>query len=248
MIIAEAHFYNLAHPGSFSARVNQLLEFNNFLKVKLPNDAPSAEEFNIINRNPECARTEPDEDESDDSDEMVEVDRSPQAVAVLPIPDPPRGATETKKQPQQPAEKSQKQHTKSEHSVRPIESSQEQHRQSQQPARLPEQSQTSQQQTKQQNQDIGLEFFTYERSGILETMAPDQLFQAIRQQKVKFTYREPKIMEQDILRYIRDGTLSTKRNKIQIVDQAIYKKIRTGLISRSPVESTAKHRHKFSSQ
>lgn len=79
-------------------------------------------------------------------------------------------------------------------------------------------------------------------------MAPEQLYRGIREHKVKFTYANDHLEEADVIRYIRDGTLTTDRNKIRTVEPSVYKKIRNRLQKRSPAEATTKQHAKLSSQ
>lgn len=210
----------MVHSGTFGRRVNQLLQMNDFPTVNIPDDEPSTEIFNVINKLPEYAATpyntmeqdmeQEDDSSDDDSNKAVEVDAGPHAVtmATQPTEAPPppaeasKPAVQTSKQPT-PAQKQSRQET----SVRPKDQRPTAQRTSQPPVKKPEtaqQARTTSHQQQQSGVEIGLQFYTYEKSGILEKMPPSQLFDVIREGKVKFTYTESRITEQDILRYIKD--------------------------------------------
>lgn len=254
VIIAEAHVYNMVKPGTFARRVNHLLELNGLPKVILPDDAPSNDIFNVINRLPEYAAT-PDE-EMEEQEELEEIDEEPAAAAAAPTTrvsatttstTTTTKTTERETVPTQSSQAQTQRHQQQQQqaqptAVRPKEQrSMQQKRVTQQPKKM-DQAQGKQQQS---SVDIGLQFYSNEK-GILD-MTPDQLYRAIREGRVKFTYTESRISESDILRYIKDGTLTTDRNKIRTVDVSVYKKIRTGL-ARSPSDTAQKQKQKFSSQ
>lgn len=73
-------------------------------------------------------------------------------------------------------------------------------------------------------------------------MAPELLYRSIREGKMKFTYRTEQLNESGIIRYIREGTLNTERNKIRIVEPSVFKKIRTGLQKGTPPEASQKQK------
>lgn len=264
VLIAEAHIYNMVNPGTFGKRVNQLLQLNGLPRVNLPDDAPSNEIFNVVNRIPEFTATRDEDedamegdDDSDDSNAEVKVDSSsPASASAQPerVTTPTATATQARSSSQPPqyrlSRPPHKQQPRQEESVRPKEQRQPIQKRTQTAATTtkPTQQPQSRQQIQIPESEVGLQFYTYEQSGIPESLPPKQLYDTIREGKVKFTYTESRITENEILRYIREGTLTTTHNKIQTVQASVYKKIRTGLARGSPVDATSKQKQKFTSQ
>lgn len=259
VMIVEAHLFNMGNPGSFNNRLNQLLHLNNFPTIKLPNDAPSNEIFNIINQSPIYAtdgeeqedimstESESESEDENDNDEDNENDTEQQTQQVVQPAQSTKTSTHTKETSQ--THKQQQQSQQQQQAVRPKEQRTPQ-KQQQRRAPAPPPSpvkETRRKQPQQPGQDIGLLFFTYEKSGVLDSMAPEQLYRCIREGKVKFTYEHDQLSESDILRYIREGTLSTLSNKIKTTEASVFKKIRNGLHKRSPGDITQKQK-RFSSQ
>lgn len=228
VIIAEAHFYNLAHPGSFGRRVNQLLQLNNLPTVKLPEDAPSSSIFNIINTAPEYAAPSQEEVvESSESNTSIDIDSGPHATMELPERTHTARKSTTQSTHQKATEDSEKYKlpTKKAHPI-----------------------QTGKKEPSKSGvilEKIGLKFHTYEQSGIPETLPPNKLYQSVQEGKVKFTYTDERINEWEIIRFIKEGIITTKMSKIQPVEKQIYKKIRSGLVRGTPPEAVGKQKHRL---
>lgn len=182
---------------------------------------------------------------------------------------PPQTATQTSAtkqitaKPSQPEKKQQQRQTKST-TLPQQQTTQQQGRQTAsvrpKEQRLPRQQQ--QQQTQEQRRSyqpthrtsttadpsgIGLRFYTHQNSGVLEFMAPELLYNCIKEGTVKYTYDLDKINEEDIIRYIRDGTLNTSNNKIKTVDISVFKKVRNGF-SGSPPPTKQKQRLRYTTE
>lgn len=274
VIVIEAHLHNMVQPGSFNSRLNEILEINNFPKVNLPEPVHSNEIFNIINSMPEyAARTtttattrdvEMEEEEEDDDDESssgsieIENETRPEVAAATHTADTATTTKHSKKMvtlpPKPPHEQTQERTTQKQQQQQKRQQQQQQTKQQQEqqgvrPKQQMQRSETGQTgKTKSHGSEAGLTFYTYPHSGILETMAPEPLYRNIRERHVKFTYEDDRLSEAEVLKYIRDETLNTNRNKVKTVDESVYRKIRNGLITGSPKEATVKQRQRFSSQ
>lgn len=260
VIIVEAHLHNMINPGTFNQRVNQLLHLNNLPQVNMPDNAPSSELFNIITQLPEYAQEDNQEEEmpSDDSNTEVEIAHSAttdetttshQTDAAVTTP---RRAPQT--QPAQPQRQQQQQHRQQQKQRQQTQQQQEiavrpkeQRQRTQKPEPLAPPPSPERQTRQRQDHDLGLKFYTYKNSGVLETMAPDPLYRTIREGKVKYTYLLDLVSEADIINYIKDGTLNTEQNKIRSVENPVFKKIRNGLQKGSPPEATARQKLRFTS-
>lgn len=232
VIIAEAHFYNLAHPGSFSRRVNQLLQLNNLPTVKLPEDAPSSSIFNIINNAPEyAAPAQTEVVESSDSEISIETDSDSQAMV-------------------EKSEEIRTAKTAKRATTQLMQSEADESAKYKLPTKkaLPIQTGKKDQPPKSGTvilEKIGLNFYTYEHSGISESVQPKKLYQFVQEGKVKFTYTDERVNEWDVIRYVKEGIITTKMSRIQTVDKQVFKKIRTGLVRGTPPEAVGKQKHRL---
>lgn len=269
VIVIEAHLHNIVQPGSFNTRLNEILETNNLPRVNIPEPVHSEDIFRVINRMPEYAAKPPtrdvemeEEEEEDDDDSSsgsltIDTNETQSETAATQPADSETTTKQSRKMvtlPPKPPLPPRQQQQKQQQQTR----QQQQHRQQQQeqqgvrPKERQQRTETSQASgktvTKSHGSDPGLTFYTYPHSGILETMAPEPLYRNIREGHIKFTYGDERLSEMEVLKYIRDGTLNTSKNKVKTVDESIFRKIRNGLIKGSPKEATQKQRLRYSSQ
>lgn len=95
---------------------------------------------------------------------------------------------------------------------------------------------------KQSGSRIGLKLFSAQTDNVPVKLRPSELFKAIQQKKVKFTYEAEDIKEEEIMKYLQDGTLSTEKFPIVPMELAVYKKIRSGMVRKKSGEKERKKR------
>lgn len=229
VIIIHAHLANIATPGTFGATVKQLLIKNNLPQVILPDDAPSAQIFQMVSSFPgdnitinvneprtqahaEESSTETDEEPEDD--EMVVTHSQTETV---PVPAPAQPVQRPPRPPPSPEAVRR----------RPT------HQQPQGTGAVTRRVQTTHKPSTKVIHNLGLRLFASHDDRIPEQLAPRDLMHNISQGKIKYTYQESIVPERDLIRYLAEGRITTNHYPIETIENSIFKKIRPGL-TKSP--------------
>ena len=211
IILIHAHLANIARPGSFGKTVKTLLRQNNLPEVNLPDDAPSAEIFRVTSSFP-CDDINVHVNEETEAGSEVETDSEEEEIEVE----------------EDMIESIQKPDLSTRSKLQ-----QQNQQQAAAPPPPPQKLRTPKKSRRTVAKNLGLEFFASSTDNIQEVIPPAELVRNITQGRVKFTYCEDIIPEQELRRYFAEGRLSTERYPIQTVDRTTFKKIRSGL-RRSP--------------
>lgn len=221
-IIITAHLENLAKPGSFGAAAKTLLRMNNLPDINLPDDAPSAAIFGAMKT-------------SETSTEQSETARPQEGAVALPTEEQDtttdEGSIEIGSEQQEMETDSQTQETP----YTPVKSKVKQFEKAPPappPSPIKQKQQQKQKQTQVTKDTIELKFYASEGSKIPTFLPTNQLIQCYQTNRIKFTFNGDIIDEDDIVKFIKQGRLTTKDFPIQTVDVQTFRKLRTG-----PVQS-----------
>ena len=226
VILIHAHLSNIANPGCFGATVKELLRKNNLPLVELPDHAPSAEIFRVAANFPNeniniNMQTETDSDSEDEVE--VEVMATEEGMATREGVDEPEleGAVGYTAHP----ESGSRHHHHQQHTLPST------HCAPPPPPPSPRRTSTTTTARRhtQGSNKLGLELYSSSADNIPNTLSPQDLTNAIKQGRVKYTYIDEIMPEAAVLRYFTEGKLTTERYPIQRVDRTTYKKIRNGL-------------------